>query len=323
MRFAYPYLLLLMLIVPLLVWLRMRRRGAAVHFPDGALLKTLPVSPLIRIQPLWTVLYALGLICLIVAIARPQRGLSESRVNTEGVDIVLLLDLSTSMETPDFSRAGVRQTRIDSAKQVISEFIAKRKDDRIGIVAFSALPYSIAPLTLDHSWLMTRLDGLRTGMLEDGTAIGDGIASAVNRLRDSDAKSRIVILLTDGINNRGELSPENAAHAAAALGIKIYAVGVGGGMPVRQGFFTSATPEIDEASLQRIASLSGGEFFRARDLKTLSEVYAQIDKLEKTQIEMQQFTRFEETAGGWLIAALVLLSAERAVSLSRFGRIPE
>ncbi|MFA5688467.1 MAG: VWA domain-containing protein [Kiritimatiellales bacterium] len=323
MRFAYPYLLFLLLLVPQLVWLRIRRRGAAVNFPNGDLLKTLPVTAAVRILPLWTVLYAAGLICLVVAIARPQRGLLESRVTTEGVDIVLLLDLSTSMETPDFSRAGQRQTRIDSAKQVITDFIAKRKDDRIGMVTFAALPYSVAPLTLDHSWLMTRLAGVRTGMLEDGTAIGDGIASAVNRLRDSDAKSRIVILLTDGMNNRGELSPENAAYAAAALGIKIYTIGVGGGMPVRQGFFSSAVQEIDEEVLTRVAEISGGEFFRVKDLKTLTGVYDRIDKLEKTEMEMQQFTRFEEIAGGWLLAALTLLTVEKAVSLSRFGRLPE
>lgn len=323
MRFAHPYLLLLMLLIPALLWWRARRRGPAVNFPDGALLKKLPVSLAVRLQPLLTVFYVLGLACLIVAMARPQRGLQESRVNTEGVDIVLLLDLSTSMETPDFSRNGQRQTRIESAKQVISEFISKRKDDRIGMVGFAALPYSIAPLTLDHSWLVQRMDGLRTGMLEDGTAIGDGIASAVNRLRDSKAKSRIVILLTDGINNRGELTPENAAQSAAALGIKVYTIGIGGGLPVRQGFFTLPPQEIDENTLKRIAELSKAEFFLARDLKTLEEVYDRIDKLEKTEIEMRQFTRFEEKAGGWLIAALIFLTLEKAFSLSRFGRIPE
>jgi Ca-activated chloride channel family protein len=310
------------MIPALLVW-RARRRGPAINFPDGALLKNLPVSLTVRLQPLLTLLYIAGLACLIVALARPQRGLQESRVNTEGVDIVLLLDLSTSMETPDFSRNGQRQTRIESAKQVISDFIAKRKDDRIGMVGFAALPYSIAPLTLDHSWLVQRMDGLRTGMLEDGTAIGDGIASAVNRLRDSKAKSRIVILLTDGINNRGELMPENAAQAAAALGMKVYTIGIGGGLPVRQGFFTMPAQEIDEAVLKRIAELSKAEFFRARDLKTLEEVYDRIDKLEKTEIEIQQFTRFEEKAGSWLAAALLFLTLEKMFSLSRFGRLPE
>lgn len=323
MKFAHPYLLLLMLLIPVLLGWRSRRRNAAINFPDGSLLHKLPVTWIVRLQPLLPALYALGLACLIVAIARPQRGLSESRVNTEGVDMVLLLDLSTSMETPDFARNGQRQTRIESAKQVIGEFIQKRPDDRIGMVAFSALPYSVAPLTLDHSWLAQRLDGLRTGMLEDGTAIGDAIASAVNRLRDSKAKSRIVILLTDGINNRGELTPENAAQAAAALGIKIYTIGIGGGMPIRQGFFTLPPQEMDETSLRRIAELSKATFFRARDLKTLEEVYDTINQLEKTEIEMLQFTRFEEKAGGWLMAALAFLTLEKILSLSRLGRLPE
>lgn len=323
MRFAHPVLLLLLLLVPLLVWRRIRRRRATVHFPDGGLLRRLPVSFAVRLQPLWTTLYALGLICLVVAIARPQRGLQESRVNTEGVDIVLLLDLSTSMDTADFSRNGRRQTRIDSAKQVMADFIEKRKDDRIGLVGFATLPYSIAPLTLDHSWLTQRMSALRTGMLEDGTAIGDAIASAVNRLRDSEAESRIVILLTDGINNRGELTPENAAQAASALGIKIYTIGIGGGLPVRRGFFTMPAQDIDEATLTRIAELSGGEFFRARDLQTLKDVYDRIDQLEKTEIEMLEYTRFEERAGIWLLAALALLTFEKIISLSRFGRLTE
>lgn len=323
MKLAHPYLLLLLLLIPALLWWRARRRGPAINFPDGALLKKLPVSLAVHLQPILSVFYILGLTCLIVAIARPQRGLQESNVNTEGVDIVLLLDLSTSMETPDFSRNGQLQTRIESAKQVISNFISKRKDDRIGMVGFAALPYSIAPLTLDHSWLEQRMGGLRTGMLEDGTAIGDGIASAINRLRESKAKSRIVILLTDGINNRGELKPENAAQAASALGIKIYTIGIGGGMPVRQGFFTLPPQEIDETTLKRIAELSKAEFFRARDLKTLEEVYDRIDKLEKTEIEMLQYTRFEEKAGSWLIAALIFLTLEKILTLSRFGRLPE
>lgn len=322
MRFAHPYLLLLLLIIPLLLWWR-SRRSAAVHFPDGALLKNLPVSFRVRLQPLLPTLYALGLACVVIAIARPQRGLQESRVNTEGVDIVLLLDLSTSMDIPDFAQFGKRQTRIDSAKRVIEDFVQKRKDDRIGMVAFSALPYSVAPLTLDHSWLIQRMDGLRTGMLEDGTAIGDAIASAVNRLRDSEAKSRIVILVTDGENNRGDLTPENAAQAAAALGIKIYTIGIGGGLPVRQGFFTQAPQQIDTTSLEQIAAISDARFFRARDLETLEDVYDTIDQLEKTEIEMLQFTRYEETAGLWLAAAACFLTLEKILSLSRFGRLPE
>ena len=322
MKFANPYVLLLLLLIPLLLWWRARRR-ASINFPDGELLKSMPVSFSVRIQPLFPILYAAGLACLIIALARPQRGLQESRVNTEGVDIVLLLDLSTSMDIPDFAKNGQRQTRIDSAKRVINNFIKKRKNDRIGMVAFSALPYSVAPLTLDHSWLIQRMDSLRTGMLEDGTAIGDAIASAVNRLRDSEAKSRIVILVTDGENNRGELTPENAAQAAAALGIKIYTIGIGGGLPVRQGFFSRGPEQIDTTALEQIATISNARFFRATDLETLEEVYDTIDQLEKSEIEMQQFTRYEETAGLWLAAAALFLTLEKILSLTRFGRLPE
>ncbi|HKL21359.1 MAG TPA: VWA domain-containing protein, partial [Tichowtungia sp.] len=252
MKFAYPFCLLLLLLIPLLLWWRGRKRRGAVNFPDGGVLNRLPVSPAVRLQPLLPIFYALGLACLIVAIARPQRGLQESSVHTEGVDIVLLLDLSTSMDTPDFAQNGQRITRIDSAKAVIADFIEKRTEDRIGMVAFSALPYSAAPLTLDHNWLIQRMDGLRTGMLEDGTAIGDAIASAVNRLRDSEAKSRVVVLVTDGENNRGDLTPENAAQAAAALGIKIYTIGIGGGLPVRQGFFSRAPDQLDTTVLEAV-----------------------------------------------------------------------
>ena len=322
MRFAHPTLLLLLLLIPLLLWWRGRRR-TTVNFPNGALLSKLPVSLTVRLQPLLPVLYALGMACLIIALARPQHGLSESHVNTEGVDIVLLLDLSTSMDTPDFAKNGRRISRIDSAKTVISDFIEKRTDDRIGMVAFSALPYSVAPLTLDHSWLVQRMDGLRTGMLEDGTAIGDALASAVNRLRDSKAKSRVVVLVTDGENNRGELTPENAAQAAAALGIKIYTIGIGGGLPVRQGFFSRGPEQIDTTVLEQVAKSSNGRFFRATDLESLKEVYDTIDQLEKTEIKMTQFTRYEETAQGWLIAAALLLSLEKLLSLTRFGRLPE
>ena len=322
MRFAHPYLLLLLLLIPLLLWWRARRRPA-INFPDGALLKKMPVGFAVRLQPLFPVLYAVGLACLIVALARPQRGLSESRVNTEGVDIVLLLDLSTSMDTPDFAKNAQRITRIDSAKTVIADFIEKRTDDRIGMVAFSALPYSVAPLTLDHSWLIQRMDGLRTGMLEDGTAIGDALASAVNRLRDSKAKSRVVVLITDGENNRGELTPENAAQAAAALDIKIYTIGIGGGLPIRQGFFSRAPQQIDTTVLEQVAEISNGRFFRATDLKGLEEVYDTIDQLEKTEIEMTEFTRYEETAQSWLIAAALFLTLEKILSLTRFGRLPE
>ncbi len=306
MTFAYPFLLWLLLLVPPLIWWRIRRRRPAVHFPDGSLLRKLPVSLSVRLQPILPLLFAAGLACLIVALARPQRGLQESRVNTEGVEIVLLLDLSPSMS----DRISRSQTKLSAAKRVIIEFIEKRTEDRIGMVGFASLPYSIAPLTLDHAWLTRRVSQLDAHSFGRSTAIGDAIASAANRLRDSDAKSRIIILLTDGENTDGTLTPENAAQAAAALGLKIYCVGFG------------MERRIGEPTLQHIAKTTNAQFFRAKDLATLSSVYNQIDQLEKTEIEMQQFTRYEETATRWLLAALLFLTLEKLLALSRFGRLP-
>ena len=320
MRFAHPYLLLLLMAVPLLTWWRIRRRRRGlVPFSDASIAAALPTTWRIRLQPLSPTLFALGATCLIVALARPQRGLDESIVRTEGVDIVLALDLSQSMDTRDFFKLHRRISRLEAAQNVIKRFLGKRPNDRIGIVGFASLPYAIAPLTLDHAWLIQRLEGLNTGMLDGRrTAIGDGIASAVNRLRESKAKSKVVILLTDGANNSG-LSPESASRAAAALGIKIYTIGAGGGRP--DSLFSQPLG-IDEDSLKRIAKITGGKFYRARDLSSLDAVYDEIDRLEKSEIKVTQYVRFEETAKGWIVAGLLLLAFEQLLSLSKPGRLP-
>lgn len=320
MRLANPYFLLLLLLIPVLVWLRyFMLHKRSMQFSNGAALKHLPKSWRIRLQPILPILYVLGLACLMVALARPQRGLDDSRVRTEAVDIILLLDLSESMETQDFQKLNRRMSRLDASKDVIERFLEKRPNDRIGMVGFATLPYAIAPLTLDHGWLVQRMQGLHTGMLDGSrTAIGDGIASAVNRLRESEAKSKVIILLTDGANNHGTLSPENAASAAEALGIKIYTIGVGG---ARTGFFMQRQ-EVDETSLRKIAKTTRAEFYRARDLKTLEAVYEQIDQLEKTEIEVERFTRFEEVSTGWIIAGIFFLGLEQLMGLGRIGRLP-
>ena len=320
MRLANPYFLLLLLLIPLLAWLRhFMLRNRSMQFSSGAALEGLPKSWRIRLQPILPILYVLGFICLIVALTRPQRGLEDSRVRTEAVDIILLIDLSESMETQDFQKLNRRMSRLDASKDVIERFLEKRPNDRIGMVGFATLPYAVAPLTLDHGWLIQRMQGLHTGMLDGSrTAIGDGIASAVNRLRESEAKSKVIILLTDGANNYGTLSPENAASAAEALGIKIYTIGAGG---ARTGFFMQRQA-VDETSLKKIAKTTDAEFYRARDLKTLSAVYEKIDQLEKTEIEVERFTRFEEKAKGWIVAGIVLLGIEQLLSLTRLGRLP-
>jgi len=341
MHFSSPIFFLLLLLVPPAVWLRyVWNRRQAIQFSSTALLKGLPRTWRLRMQPVLPLLLATGLGCLVVALARPQRGLADSRVRTEAVDMILLLDLSGSMDTPDFTipiseaieKSGPSQTpkllsafinrrisRLEASKDVIERFLGKRPNDRIGMVGFATIPYAVAPLTLDHGWLIKRMEGLHTRMLDGRkTAIGDGIASAVNRLRDSEAKSRIIILLTDGANNWGTLSPEDAASAAAALGIKIYTIGAGGD---RDGF-APGDQDIDEGTLKKVARLSGGKFYRARDLEKLDEVYSEIDQLEKTEIEVESYTRFEETAQGWIVAGIILLSMEQLLGLTKLGRLP-
>ena len=320
MRFFAPYLLLLLLLVPLLVWLRyVHLHRQSVQFSSTRVLQELPKTWRMRIQPLLPLCFALGLACLVVALARPQRGLSDSRVRTEAVDIILLLDLSESMDTRDFVAFNQRISRLEASKDVIKRFLEKRPNDRIGMVGFASLPYAVAPLTLDHEWLVKRMEGLHTRMLDGRrTAIGDGIASAVNRLRESEAKSKIIILLTDGSNNFGTLSPENAATAAAALDIKIYTIGAGG---AGMGFMLQRN-QVDEASLRKIAATTGAQFYRARDLQTLDAVYGQIDQLEKTEIEVESYTRYEETAMGWIVAGIILLGIEQILGLTKLGRLP-
>ena len=325
-RFLHPWVLLLLLLVPALTWLRhARRRRAAFTFPDGDTLAALPPSPWLALRWLPPALFAAGLALVILAAARPQAGLSESRVETEGVDIVLLVDTSTSMREEDFSTATRRLNRLDAAKSVMEPFIRARTDDRIGIVTFAAMPYTIAPLTTDHAWLLLQMDRLQTGMLEDGTAIGDAIASGVNRLRDSRAKSKVVILLTDGIQNAGRLTPLDAARAAAALDIKVYTVGAASGQPRRgMGLFQFAPlgPEIDEAMLTKIAELTGACYFRATDLASLEDTYRAIDEMEKTEIELDQYTRYEERFAPFLVLGLLCLTLEMLLGFSRLGRLP-
>lgn len=329
MMLRYPWLLVLLLLVPALVYLRYAgKRRPALRFSDGSALAGLPRSWGIRLQPLLPVLYVLALVLLIIALARPQAGLGESRVRTDGVDILLVVDVSPSMAAEDFSTASKSMNRLVAAKLVIEKFVEKRSADRIGLVAFAALPFPISPLTLDHGWLIEQMKRLEHGELGDGTGIGTALASAINRLRDSKARSKIIILLTDGMSNVGELTPENAALAAKALGIKIYTVAAGVDgivqIPVRSPFggvhYMRQRSEIDETSLRRISDISGGLFFRAGDLQGLEQVYGQIDQLEKTEIEVEQFTRYEERFGWFALAALLALGLEQVLSLSRFGR---
>lgn len=326
MTFRHPWMFLLLLAVPLLALLRYGSwRRPVLRFSDGALLSRLPLTWAVAAAKLLPLMYLAALALLVVAMARPQFGLEESREHTETVDIVLLLDLSTSMRAEDFSSRTQRRNRLDAAKEVMEQFVSSRDDDRIGVVAFAGLPYTVSPLTLDHDWLLHRMSQLRTGMLEDGTAIGSAIGSAVNRLRDSEAKSKLIVLLTDGVNNAGNLTPENAAQAAEALGIKVYTVGAGSrrSSMSRQGLFgLTQYAEIDEETLQQIADITGGMYFRATDFDSLQNVYREIDQMERTEIEVERFKRYKEAFAPFLIVGLGLLLLEKLLALTRLRRLP-
>ena len=250
-----------------------------------------------------------ALALFILALARPQSVSSRQNISTEGIDIVLEIDLSGSMVAEDFN-----PNRIEAAKQVASDFIDGRSNDRIGLVVFSAQSFTQCPLTTDYPVLKSLLKEVKNGMIEDGTAIGLAIANGVNRMKDSKAKSKVMILLTDGVNNRGEIDPITAARIAATYGVRIYTVGVGAQgeapYPVQTpfGIRRQMIPvDLDEKALTQIADMTGGKYFRATDNRTLKNIYKEIDKLERTKIDVTAYKRYSELYGGWLLAGLALV----------------
>lgn len=331
MTLQYPWLLLLLLLVPLLVYGRYaRRRQTALPFTDGRVLKALPHTWVTYARWLLPVLYTAGLTLLIVALARPLKGIDERRVSREAIDMVILLDVSSSMLAEDFHLDGRRVNRMEVCLHTAKEFIQMRRNDRISVIAFAGVPYVMAPLTFDHGWVLQQVNRIEIAMVQDGTAIGSAIASGLNRLRDSEAESRVIVLLTDGVNNTGNISPENAARAAAALGVRVHAIGAGtqdyAPFPVRDPFggrrYVQQLAVFDEAQLRRIADITGGQYFHANDTEALRRIYDEIDQMERTEIEMDEFTRFEERFMPFLLWALGLLIAERVLSLARLGRWP-
>jgi len=271
-----------------------------------------------------------ALILIVAALSRPQQMLEESKITSEGIDIVLALDTSTSMLAEDFKLAGERVNRLEVVKNVVSDFISNRHSDRIGIVAFASRAYTVSPLTLDYGWLMQNLDRVKIGMIEDGTAIGSGMSSALNRLKDTEAKEKVIILLTDGRNNAGKISPLTAAEAAGALNIKIYTIGAGtkglAPYPAEDFFgnkiYRQVKIEIDEEALQMIAQKTGARYFRATDTESLREIYEEIDKLEKTTIEEKGYTEYRELFHMFLIPGLILLMLEIILKNTVLRRIP-
>ncbi len=329
-RLAHPYALLLLLLLPALLYVRLRRpAGSRLLRPGNLALATLKPSWAQRLSPLLSVLEALGLLLLIVALARPQDGLTQRNVQKDSVDIVLVLDLSTSMRAVDFSDEKSRRNRLDAVKEVAKTFIKGREMDRIGLIGFAAMPYSFSPLTLDHAWLEERLEGLKTGELPDGTAIGTAVVSGVNRLRESEAESKVLVLLTDGMNTAGEVSPQQALPLAQAEDIRIYSIGAGSEGPVLMPMidpfgrerFREVTMRIDHATLSMLAEETGGQYFRARNPEQLEEVFQEIDELERTEIELTEYTLYEERFLPFALIGCFLLFVERLLASGRLGRV--
>ena len=317
-RFANPALLFLLLLVPCYVFVELRYgrgRRAAVRFPDVSVAKQASGKLVHWKRHLKMVLRSLVLVLLVFALARPQAGSGTESVLSEGIDIVLAIDVSGSMKAEDFKP----KNRLAVAKEVVADFIIGRTSDRIGMVVFAADSFTQSPLTLDYNVLLELLDSVEIGMIDERrTAIGMAVATASNRLRESDADSKVVILLTDGRSNAGEIDPITAAQAAAALGIKIYTIGAGtpeGGLvpvndPIRGRRYVRVENDIDEEMLQEIASLTGGRYFRATNEGMLATIYERIGELEKTKIEVKHFTTYEEMAPRLMLMALVLLLFE-------------
>ncbi|MGH7492413.1 MAG: vWA domain-containing protein [bacterium] len=328
-NFANPQFLFLLLLLPLLAWWYWRtyaRRTATIRYSNLDLLKNLPRPSTYWSRHLQFGLRLLAITLVIVALARPQSGHTEEEVTTEGIDIVLALDISSSMLAEDFKP----KNRLEAAKLVAEQFINGRKNDRIGMVVFAARSFTQCPLTLDYGILINFLRKVETGMIDDGTAIGLGLATAVDRLRNSKAKSKVIILLTDGVNNAGEIDPVTAARLAEAFGVRIYTVGAGtrgeAMFPVQDPIFgkryVRMPVEIDEAMLKRIAGMTKGDYFRATDRQSLEKIFAKIDQLEKTKIEVKQFTRYRELFVYWLAIALGLVFVEVVLINTKFRKIP-
>ncbi len=327
-RFHDPWALGLLALLPLAYWVRMRvetvRSGSLKYSAvDAVRAAGAGVSRWAHRLP--GVLRAFALGALIVALARPQTGITTESVTTEGIDIVLVLDVSSSMLAED-----LEPNRLEAAKVVAADFVRGRRDDRIALVAFAGQAFTQAPLTLDYGVVTSLLRELDAGMIEDGTAVGMGLATAVKRLQASDAASRVVVLLTDGRSNRGEIGPVTAARMAEALGVRVYTIGAGSrgsaripvDDPLRGRVYATMQVDIDEESLREVATITGGQYFRATDVESLASIYQEIDELERTEIEVENFTQYAERFPLALAIGFLLLVAEVGVSQTVLRRLP-
>ncbi|MBE6270075.1 MAG: VWA domain-containing protein [Prevotella ruminicola] len=332
MEFANKeYLLLLLLIIPYLIWYVMYRKKTepTLRMSDTFAFRYAPKSWKVTLMPLSMLLRLLVFVMIVMVLARPQTQNSWDSKTVEGIDIMLAMDVSTSMLAED-----LRPNRIEAAKQVASEFIIGRPNDNIGLAIFAGESFTQCPMTTDHASLLNLLQNVRTdiaarGLIEDGTAIGMGLANAVSRLKDSKAKSKVVILLTDGSNNRGDISPSTAAEIAKSLGIRVYTIGVGTNkvapypMPVAGGVqYVNVPVEIDTKTLSEIASITEGDFYRATNTSELRKIYKEIDQLEKSKLNVKTFSKRYEAYQPFALVAVLALLLEILLRITIFRRIP-
>ena len=339
-RFAHPHVLWLLLTLPLLwLWLGKRQGASAIGYSTLSILKDLGRKHGGR-DGWWSHLLLLSSLALLMsALARPQSGHSFTKIKASGIDILLVLDVSSSMLAEDFTIGGVRSNRLSAVKAVTEDFIETRKNDRMGMVAFGGKPFLVSPMTLDHAWLLKNLEErVKVNLDIDGTAIGSAVSSAANRLKDRDSKSRIIVLLTDGTNNAGPIQPLTAAQAAEALDIKIYTIGTGtrgiAPMPLiaRNGQpavdmlgrprYRRMQVEFDEETLKKIADMTGGRYYRATGTDSLKAIYEEIDELEKSEVEMDQYELFDEWFMWLLVPGALLALLHISLRYTLWRRLP-
>jgi len=334
MTFKNPYFFYLLILTAPMIWLyirRERKHKATLAFSDLSIIKKLPASPYRWLRHALIVMRVAGFCFLVVALARPQKQNTEVEVTTEGVDIMLVLDISESMKALDFKP----DDRLAVAKREIKNFVTKREHDRIGLVLFAARAFTRCPLTNDYGILLQMIDAADYTDFSNQTAIGTAIATAANRLKDSPAKSKVMILLTDGANNAGDIPPQAAARAAGELGVKIYTIGVGkeGQVPFpvetvnpqtgrRTQRIQMMPSDINEKELSDVAALTGGAFFRAQNAESLKKIYEEIDQMEKTEIKSISHVSYSEYFYKWLWIGFILLAAEMLLQNTIFRRIP-
>ena len=332
MIFKNPWLLLFIPLVFLFMyWVERTSKSPSFRFPSITLLNTVPTSFKVQLSRSLILIRLSILILFVIALAGPRLVLQETKHKSEGIDIVLSIDCSGSMAAEDFTLNNRRINRLAVVKNAVEEFIKGRSSDRIGLVALGGLAYTVCPLTTDYAWLRSQLEHVELGMVEDGTAIGSAINTSLSRLKTSHAKSKVIILLTDGLNNAGKIDPLTAAKAAVTLGVKIYTIGAGtdagyAPFPVKdlwgQTFYQNVQIDLDEKTLQKIAELSEGKYFRATDTESLKKIYHEIDQLEKTVIEETGYKEYKELFVEFLAAALLLLLLESIVSRTFLLRVP-